>query len=195
MKSTLWVMSAAAVLAGCSVNGSAPTTSWGKNDVSMLQYRTDASECTLLAVTLSPDENGARTAGGISGQNATVPQQGPSPSVVAGGTPPSGGPGNSGGQRVLGGNTYRDNATPDFVNRAAAQQTSQEMAAQRARHEALKSCLARRGYTEFVLTSQQRATLSKLPQGSDERREYLYRLGIDPEVLATQAVPRKSPGS
>jgi len=76
------------------------------------------------------------------------------------------------------------------VNRAAMQQRSQEMAAQRARTDALKSCLAGRGYTEFELTAEQRAELAKLPQGSDERRAYLYKLGTDEQVLAKQAVAK-----
>ena len=49
-----------------------------------------------------------------------------------------------------------------------------------------------RGYTEFALTPEQRAHLATLPQGSDERREYLYKLGTDPEVLKTQKAARKS---
>jgi hypothetical protein len=65
------------------------------------------------------------------------------------------------------------------------------MAAQRARSDALKSCLVSRGYSEFALTAEQRAALDKLPQGSDARRDYLYKLGTDPEVLAKQSVTKK----
>jgi hypothetical protein len=61
------------------------------------------------------------------------------------------------------------------------------MAEQRARNEALKSCLTNRGYTEFQLTAAQRAELAKLPQGSEERRAYLYKLGTNPDVLNNQA--------
>jgi hypothetical protein len=70
------------------------------------------------------------------------------------------------------------------------QQRTQEMAAQRARSEALKSCLTGRGYTEFSLTAEQRAELEKLPQGSDARRDYLYKLGTDPEVLTRQSTQK-----
>jgi hypothetical protein len=48
--------------------------------------------------------------------------------------------------------------------------------------DALKSCLER-GYKEFELTPEQRAELAKLPQGSDQCREYLYKLGTDPNNL------------
>jgi hypothetical protein len=182
-------------LTGCSMNGSTPLTAWGKKDISMLDYRTDAGQCALIAVTLSTEENGANTAGGISGQNATVPQQGPSGSGVSAGNIPGTSPNPTPTPRSTSGNTYRESASADFVNRAVQQQRSQEMAAQRARNDALKSCLSNRGYTEFELTPEQRATLSKLPQGSDERREYLYKLGTDAQVLDGQAVARKRQGS
>ncbi len=195
MKSTSLVVCTAAVLAGCSINSSTPLTAWGKKNVSMLDYRTDAGQCALIAVTMATDGNGANTAGGISGQNPTIPQQGPSGSTVASGAiPGANGPTAPRGP-TSGGNTYRDSASADFVNRAANQQRAQEMTAQRARNDALKFCLVNRGYTEFELTAGQRAALSKLPQGSDERREYLYKLGTDPEVLTRQSVPHKRPGS
>lgn len=184
-----------AALAGCSMNGSTPVTAWGKKDISMLDYRTDSGQCALIAVTLSTDENGANTAGGISGQNSTVPQQGPSGSAVSAGNIPGTSPNPTPAPRSTSGNTYRESASADFVNRAVMQQRTQEMAAQRARNDALKSCLSNRGYTEFTLTPEQRATLSKLPQGSDERREYLYKLGTDAQVLEQQAVARKRQGS
>lgn len=176
------------------MNSSTPLTAWGKKDVSMLDYRTDAGQCALIAVTLESGGNGANTAGGISGQNSTIPQQGPSGSSVSR-SAGANGPGTANTNPTAGGSTYRDNASADFASRAANQQRDQEMAAQRARKEALKFCLSSRGYTEFELTAEQRAALSKLPQGSDERREYLYKLGTDPEVLSRQALPHKRPGS
>jgi hypothetical protein len=196
MKSTSWVICTAAALAGCSMNSSAPLTAWGKKDVSMLDYRTDAGQCAMIAVTMATEGNGANTAGGISGQNATPPPQSPSSSTVAPGVlTGSGSPNPSSGTATSNNPTYRDSASADFVNRAAMQQRSQEMAAQRARNDALKFCLVNRGYTEFALTAEQRAALSRLPQGSDQRREYLYKLGTDPDVLTRQSTLRKRPGS
>ena len=61
--------------------------------------------------------------------------------------------------------TYRDSASADFVNRAANQQRAQEMAAQRARADALKFCLVNRGYTEFELTAEQRAASVEVAAG------------------------------
>ena len=57
--------------------------------------------------------------------------------------------------------------------------------------DAALECLVERGYTEFTLTPEQKAKLATLPEGSTERREYLYRLGTDPAVLKSQAVARK----
>jgi hypothetical protein len=65
------------------------------------------------------------------------------------------------------------------------------MAQQRVRNDTLKSCLASRGYTEFQLSAAQRARLAKLPPGSEARRDYLYALGTDPEVLSRQSLSRK----
>ena len=189
MKSISWVVCGVAILAGCSVNTTGPTTAWGKKGVSMLDYRTDASQCTLVGVTHSTDANGAKTAGGLSGQNPSAPVQQASGSATSG----SAGAGGSGGglNSLGGGGVYRDNTPADVVNRAAMQQRTQEMAEQQARKEALSSCLVSRGYTEFQLTAEQRAQLAKLPQGSAERREYLYKLGTDEEILARQSLKKQ----
>ena len=65
----------------------------------------------------------------------------------------------------------------------ANQERTRQMQLKQARIDTLHSCLTERGYTEFDLTPEQRAELAKLPQGSDARREYLYKLGTNPEVL------------
>jgi hypothetical protein len=158
----------------------------------MLEYRTDAGQCAVLAVTHSTGENGAKSAGGINGQNAIIPPT----AGASGSAAPSSGNGATPGAGVATGTatagTYRDTPSADYVNRAAMQQRAVEMAEQRARGAALKSCLAGRGYTEFSLTDEQRAALAVLPQGSDARREYLYKLGTDPGVLTRQALKKRS---
>ena len=142
------------------------------------------------------DGNGANTAGGISGQNPLHQPQSPSGSGVRQGQPLPGRHRPTGRSIDSAAATYRDSASADFVQRAATQQRAQEMAAQRARAEALKICLVERGYTEFALTAEQRAQLAKLPQGSDERREYLYKLGTDPgHARPGSRCRRKRPGS
>jgi hypothetical protein len=161
-------------------------TAWGKKDVSLLDYRTDGGQCAVLAATHSPDANGANSAGGINGQNPSAPPQTASGSATAAAGAPSVGT----NAPSISGSTYRDSASADFVNRAAMQQRTEEMAAQRARNDVLHSCLVSRGYTEFELTPEQRKQLDKLAQGSEERRQFLYKLGTDPEVLNKQAVTK-----
>ncbi|HET9473581.1 MAG TPA: hypothetical protein VFO82_06785 [Steroidobacteraceae bacterium] len=192
MKTIVAMAGMVAALVGCTVNNSNPTTAWGKQGVSMLEYRTDAGQCAVLAVTSPTDGNGAKTAGGLSGSNAGAPSQAASGSATASAGAAAGAGGGGGSANPLGGSTYRDSGSADFATRAAIQQRTEEMAQQRQRNEALKSCLASRGYTEFSLTPEQRAHLATLAQGSEERRDYLYKLGTDPQVLDKQAVKKAS---
>lgn len=187
MKPTALALSALALLAGCTINRQDLQTAWGKTDVSMLDYRTDAGQCAVFAATSEAGPVAGKTAGGISGQNT-----GPAAQHATGGA--SAAPGNTGsagnGLPTLSGNTYRDSAPGDFVNRAAMEDRTQEIFEQRARMDLLRSCLETRGYTEFQLTAEQRSRVAKLQRGSTERREYLYTLGTNPVVLREQAVRR-----
>lgn len=180
MRTYLLLALCAPMLGACVSNG--PMTSWGKEGVSMTDYRVDGAYCAVMASRTQPGDNGANTAGGISGKNSSLPST-PAVSTSQSSGAPSGGAFPTGG-----GGSYRDSAPPDVVSRAAQQQRSQEMAAQRAKADALKSCLYERGYTEFKLTPEQRAKLATLPEGSDERREFLYKLGTDPAVLKANKV-------
>lgn len=191
MMSKSLVALTAAVISGCTMNSGQPVTSWGKQGISMLDYRTDGGQCALIGATTSYDESGAKSAGGITGQNASVPSMGPSGATAANSAATGGGGTVGRAPRSIGSGTYSDAASPDFVNRAVTQQQNQEMAAQRARNDALRFCLASRGYTEFALTREQRAKLSRLEQGSDQRREYLFSLATDPDVLSKQQVAHK----
>ena len=56
----------------------------------------------------------------------------------------------------------------------------------------VEDCLRERGYVQFRLTDDQREMLSKLDRGSDERREFLYSLASNPEVLNAQALGPES---
>jgi hypothetical protein len=191
MKAHLLAAASLACMSACTINSSTPLTAWGKEGVTMLDYRTDAGQCAVLAATANPDANVANSAGGINGQNSSAPSNSGRGAAGSG----SGQAGGSGGSTsgtvsTSGGGAYRESASADFVQRAAMQQRTQEMAVQRARNDALKSCLNERGYKEFELTAEQRTHLATLPQGSDERREYLYKLGTDPAVVG-KAAPAK----
>lgn len=155
----------------------------------MLDYRTDGGQCAVVAATLPSEGNAANSAGGIDGQNGNTRL----PPAPGGGPPPPGAPANPpppGTAFPTGGSAYRDNTDLDAVSRAANQQQAQEVEANRARVARLKSCLAERGYSEFSLTPEQRAHLATLPEGSTERREFLYKLGTDANVLKSQAVKK-----
>jgi ssDNA-binding replication factor A large subunit len=155
----------------------------------MLDYRTDGGQCAIYAATATPETVNNNVAGGIDGQNGSVPvlKEPPHNTDPNSSSAPSGSAFPTGG-----GGPYRENASPDFVTRAANQQQAREIAVQRARTQALKNCLVERGYTEFNLTAEQKAKLATLPQGSDERRIYLHTLGTDAAVLKSQAVHHKS---
>jgi hypothetical protein len=53
---------------------------------------------------------------------------------------------------------------------------------------ALDQCLTGKGYTRFRLTSEQMERLSRLKQGSPQRQQYLYMLGTNSGVVATQKI-------
>jgi hypothetical protein len=186
MKQILLVAAVAAVLTACATP--AQQTAWGKPNVSKVDYGTDVGMCTGFAA-MAASGNGANTAGGINGANGSVQSRGGDAARTGGraGSGPSGGAFPTGG-----GGAYRDSAPPDVVSRAATQQRTQDMAAARARTEALSSCLTERGYTEFKLTSEQRAHLATLKEGSNEYHQYLYQLGADPEVVKAQAAKKGS---
>lgn len=190
MKLVSLISCVAVGIGGCSMNSAAPTTAWGKNDVSMLQYRTDAGQCAVIAATGDTgDGNSANTAGGVYGQNGAAPPRKPTGTEASGTSGPGAPPmSDAATAQSVSGGTYSGTASADYVSRAATQQRTQEMAEQRARADALKSCLSSRGYTEFVLTAEQRAELARLPEGTDARREYLFKLGTDPSVLSGQSV-------
>jgi hypothetical protein len=172
MKSCILLALSAPILVACATSG--PATTWGKENVSMSDYRMDGALCAAVAAGKQIDPNAANTAGGINGKNASgqaLPNQvgGQNSTGSTGAAFPTGG-----------GGAYRDSASADVVSRAAQQQRNQEMAEQRARTETLKSCLVNHGYTEIRLTPEQRAKLSTLKEGSDERREYLHKISSDP---------------
>lgn len=164
-------------LAGCSVNSN-KATSWGKVGVSRLDYQAD----TLLCATLAQQTGGdaaQNTAGGVNGKNGT----GRVPGGNENGAGNSGGTGNA---PSIGGGTYEGHASPDFVSRAANQQRAQEMQLKQARVETVRRCLVERGYTEFELSPEQRAELAQLPQGSEQRLDYLYKLGTNPDFVKSK---------
>ena len=171
MNARFFAALAACGITACATN-SGPVTSWGKEGVSMLDYRADGILCAGLTEDTAGG-NRSNTAGGINGQNSGGAGL---PGVDISKSPNAAVP-------VGGGGVYREGASTDFANRAAMQQQQAEMARLKARKEAMQACLVKRGYTEFRLTPEERAKLLTLPEGSDERRQFLYGLATNPDVL------------
>jgi hypothetical protein len=170
MKAIYLAAGIALALNGCAA--SPPQMAWGKPGVSKVDYGTDLGMCTGLAA-MQNTSDGSNSAGGIQGKNNSAAGGGsgaasPDASVPAGGT-------------------YSGMASADFAQRAATQQRTAEMAAKRARADAMNSCLVGRGYQEFALTGEQAAELAKKAKGSNEYYEYLYKLGTDAEVVRKQS--------
>lgn len=191
MNKAILVAAVAAVITGCAAQG--PKTAWGKANVSKQDYGTDVGMCTGYAA-MATSGNGANTAGGINGQNSTMPPkagEGPGGNPTGPQTAPSGPQNNAGGSGAAfptGSGAYRESMSDDMVTRAATQQRTVEMAKLRARQMALSSCLTQRGYVEIKLTEAQRTELGKLKEGTNEYLEYLYKLGADPAVVSSQSV-------
>jgi hypothetical protein len=184
MKTFMMAAGFALFLSSCANTGS--ETAWGKPGVSKRDYGTDVGMCTGFAVRLDGG-NGANTAGGIDGKtisntNGPAPDLTPAASVNPDGTQTS-----HVAAPLPASGSYSGMASSDFAQRAATQQRTAEMAAQRARSEALKSCLVGRGYQQFALTEEQAGHLASLKKGTNEYHEYLYKLGSDAEVVGKQS--------
>ncbi|MEO8019166.1 MAG: hypothetical protein ABI769_15245 [Pseudomonadota bacterium] len=157
-------------LVGCA--SSAPQMAWGKPGVTKVDYGTDVGMCTGLAA-MQGTGDGANTAGGTNGKNNSAGGGGSGQASPDAGVPAGG--------------SYSGMASSDYAQRAATQQRTAEMAAQRARAERLSSCLVERGYQQFPLTAEQAAHLATLQKGTNEYHEYLYKLGSDAEIVGKQS--------
>ena len=187
MKSILTLAISAVLLSACAAKG--PETAWGKPGISKVDYVTDLGTCTAMSA-MAEASNGSNTAGGLNGKNGSAPTPNQGDAAKAAGA--SGAP-SSGQATPKGSGIYRDSAPADVVNRAATQQQTAQMTAQRQRTEALKSCYVERGYSEFKLTPEQRLHLGTLKKGTNEYLQYLAEIGTDPSV-AKSTVAQK-PGS
>jgi hypothetical protein len=145
----------------------AATVSWGKLGISFEQYRQDSADCARAVYYLD-----------VSGTEAAQ--------VFKRAT-----------SHLENNETNLQNATPDaqlstaISSEQIVQGTQPEKRFQEVRDYQLKAmeiCLTDRGYKRFALTSEQADHLNRLKKKSEARREYLYRLSVDPEVLKEQGV-------
>jgi hypothetical protein len=191
---TVLVIAMSAFLSACAATG--PETVWGKPGISKFDYVTDLGICTGTAA-MTATGNGSDTAGGLSGSNPEVMAGNNSDAArqtnIGGGAPGGGAAGTA--VPVGGGGVYRDSAPVDVANRAAIQQTTQQMSAQRRSVDMLKSCYVKRGYQEFRLTPEQRKRLGSLEKGSNAYLQYLSDIATDPALLRNAVPAAPAPGS
>lgn len=160
---------AAALATGPAAAAPKPVDSWGRAGVAYETYRTDSLEC------------------GLRGYTADVSQTEQAQAFVA-----------ATRQFEAIDSTSFSVGSPD---RAIEQARRYEQVRRGIRPEkrmdelkqgmvaVVEDCLRERGYVQFRLTDEQREMLSHLDLGSEERREFLYRLASNPEVLAAQPLP------
>jgi hypothetical protein len=181
MKSIFLIAVSAALLSACAASG--PKTAWGKPGVSKVEYVTDLGTCTAQAAMTQGSGGNGEMAGGVSGQNNSADNGLKQQST----SQPAPGQSAAGAASPIGGSIYRDSAPQDVVNRAANQQQAAEIAASRAKVQAMKSCYVQRGYKEFTLTPEQRAKLGSLQPGSNAYLQYLAEIGADASVVNAQS--------
>lgn len=153
----------------------APPDSWGKAGVTLAQYRQDAVDCA------------------IEGYNLDISKTEDAKEFVRASRELENMPGGMTIQTASTG-TSNGNSITDIVDWADMQQHVVASVRPEERFKNIKQmqlaktdeCLVKRGYSKFHLTDEQRHQLSKLKFGSDERRQYLYRLASNPAVLASQ---------
>src|SRR3954451_20842238 len=169
------------VLATPAMSAPAPQESWGKAGVSLTQYRRDALECGLQGHYLDISQTDDAKAFVKGSRQLDVVTSGASaPSTTgASGTGPA-----------------MTDSVDQMVRYANQQQHIVDSVQPERRFHSIKrtliatdeQCLVQRGYSKFRLSDEQRSRLRKLKFGSEERRDYLYRLATDPAVLQNQPV-------
>ena len=173
--SVLLGVSAAMLAAAPATAAPAPVDSWGRAGVAYETYRNDSLECGLLGHYADVSQTAqaqdfvraTRQMEGVDNTNYTGP--GASAAQVTDGV-------------VVTARQYEQIRRSIRPERRIAE-LKQGMV------EVVEGCLKERGYVQFRLTDAQRETLSKLERGSEERREYLYRLASNADVLDAQALP------
>ncbi|MBN8807828.1 MAG: hypothetical protein J0I47_06285 [Sphingomonas sp.] len=146
--------------------------SWGRAGVSLEQYRRDAIECGRQGYYLDIAQTDDAKAFVRASRQLDDASQSVSTAL------PGDNPVDSAVNQANRLERIRASIQPD--RRIAHLQTVMQ--------SAVDQCLVSRGYARFQLTEDQSRRLAKLPQGSPERRSFLYALASDPAVLKAQAL-------
>lgn len=141
--------------------------SWGKTGISYLQYRTDAIECASEGVFAVLPETSSQFVIPPPVINPVATSGAQNAAVSGGVEPPS---------------------ASDMIMSERLRYFNASQEARLQRQAIVDTCLLARGYTPFTLTQAQREELRQLERGSPARREFLYTLAIDANVLTQQAL-------
>lgn len=173
-----------------------PVDSWGRAGVAYETYRNDSLECGLLGhyADVSRTEQ-ARLFARASRQLETIDSTSYAGSSVPAAAAAMGGGGSQGG--IVAPDTSTAAAPSGGVEQARRYEQVRRGIRPEKRMQELKEgmvgvvedCLRERGYVQFRLTDEQREMLSHLSRGSEERREFLYRLASDADILSAQQLP------
>ena len=182
MRHLFAVSLASTVIAASVAAAPAPKESWGKAGITLAQYRQDSLECGLKGYYTDI----SKTDDAKAFVNASKQLD----AITSGASAPM----------TLGGNATGPDATNGLDQMAQYADEQQHIVDNVRPDERFKSikhtlesatdqCLVSRGYSKFELTEDQRHALRHLKAGSDQRREYLYRLASNPAVLQGQRAP------
>jgi hypothetical protein len=152
-----------------------PVDSWGRAGVAYETYRNDSLECGLV------------------GYNADVSQTEQAQAFVRATRQMEGSdttnyvsPG-AGAAQTMDGVIIQANRYEQIRRSIRPEKQAKDL--KRGMEAVVGDCLRERGYVQFRLTDDQRETLSHLDRGSEERREFLYRLASNADILHAQARP------
>jgi len=145
------------LLTGCDTTSSEEVVSWGKEDVSFVEYRTDSIGCALEGVQRDISEHEAMTE-----IEHSIEQQEIGLDTGTGDTFDALREYNLVYQRTIRGNV------PDIQSYMV---------------ESVHQCNRGKGYSQFALTGQQAHLLANLERGTEARFRYLHVLASDPLVL------------
>jgi len=152
-----------------------PVDSWGRAGVAYETYRNDSLECGLVGY--YADVSQTEEAQAFVTATRRLEESDNSNYASPGATPAQ-----SLDMMVVQARQYEQ------IRRSI--RPEQKMRALKSGMEAVvEDCLRERGYIQFRLTDEQSDMLAHLDRGSEERREYLYHLASNPDVLTEQALP------
>jgi len=150
------------MLAGCATTSSENVISWGKQDVSFVDYRSDSIACAIAGV-----ERDIRDHEAVAEIERGIVQQ-------------------EIGLTSGSGDTYDALREYNFVYQRTIR--GNVPVVQSYMVEGVHQCLREKGYSEFALTPEQAGLLTNLERGTEARFRYLHALASDPLVLYGQAV-------